>query len=161
MKEIVNSFTVTGNILNLNTMITSNDVIINAIDNLMITKSANKSIWENGILTYTITITNNSDNIITNNFSDIINPSYASLITNLVFLNNNVPSFNYNKLTGLLEINDIIINPNESVIISYSVSKKSNDFFVLNNTATFNNIKSNTVKVTSILIRNCNNFAKR
>ena len=161
MKEIINSFTVTGNILNLNTTLTSNEVIINANDNLMITKSANKSIWENGVLTYTVTITNNSDNIITNNFSDIINPSYASLITNLVFVDNSMPSFSYDKLTGLLEINDIKINPNESVIISYSVSKKANDFFVLNNTATFNNMQSNTVKVTSILIRNCNNFARR
>ena len=86
---------------------------------------------------------------------------YANVIPSSVLVNNSSYPFTYNKATGQLEINNLNINANEIVTITYSVSKKVNEVFVLNNTAYLNDIASNTVKVTSILIRNCNNFARK
>ena len=163
MNTILNNFLVTGKINNLDTTITSNIISVEVPSSqLSISKLANKNIWSDGILKYSITITNNSNsNIINGTFKDVINPKYANVIPSSVLVNNNSYPFIYNKATGQLEINNLNINVNEIVTVTYSVSKKANDVFVLNNTAYLNDIASNTVKVTSILIRNCNNFARK
>ena len=163
MNTILNNFLVTGKINNLDTTITSNIISVEVPSSqLSISKLANKNIWSDGILKYSITITNNSNsNIINGTFKDVINPKYANVIPSSVLVNNNSYPFTYNKATGKLEINNLNINVNEIVTVTYSVSKKVNDVFVLNNTAYLNDIASNTVKVTSILIRNCNNFARK
>lgn len=163
MNTILNNFLVTGKINNLDTTITSNIISVEVPSSqLSISKLANKNIWSDGILKYSITITNNSNsNIINGTFKDVINPKYANVIPSSVLVNNSSYQFTYNKVTGQLEINNLNINANEIVTITYSVSKKVNEVFVLNNTAYLNDIASNTVKVTSILIRNCNNFARK
>lgn len=163
MNTILNNFLVTGKINNLDTTITSNIISVEVPSSqLSISKLANKNIWSDGILKYSITITNNSNsNIINATFKDVINPKYANVIPSSVLVNNSSYQFTYNKVTGQLEINNLNINANEIVTITYSVSKKVNEVFVLNNTAYLNDIASNTVKVTSILIRNCNNFARK
>ena len=163
MNTILNNFLVTGKINNLDTTITSNIISVEVPSSqLSISKLANKNIWSDGILKYSITITNNSNSNITNGiFKDVINPKYANVIPSSVLVNNNSYPFTYNKATGQLEINNLNINVNEIVTVTYSVSKKVNEVFVLNNTAYLNDIASNTVKVTSILIRNCNNFARK
>ena len=163
MNTILNNFLVTGKINNLDTTITSNIISVEVPSSqLSISKLANKNIWSDGILKYSITITNNSNsNIINGTFKDVINPKYANVIASSVLVNNNSYACTYNKATGQLEINNLNINVNEIVTVTYSVSKKVNDVFVLNNTAYLNDIASNTVKVTSILIRNCNNFARK
>ena len=163
MNTILNNFLVTGKINNLDTTITSNIISVEVPGSqLSISKLANKNIWSDGILKYSITITNNSNsNIINATFKDVINPKYANVIPSSVLVNNSSYQFTYNKVTGQLEINNLNINVNEIVTVTYSVSKKVNEVFVLNNTAYLNDIASNTVKVTSILIRNCNNFARK
>lgn len=163
MNTVLNNFLVTGKINNLDTTITSNIISVEVPSSpLSISKLANKNIWSDGILKYSITITNNSNSNITNGiFKDIINPKYANVIPSSVLVNNSSYPFIYNKATGQLEINNLNINVNEIVTVTYSVSKKVNEVFVLNNTAYLNDIASNTVKVTSILIRNCNNFARK
>lgn len=163
MNTILNNFLVTGKINNLDTTITSNIISVEVPSSqLSISKLANKNIWSDGILKYSIIITNNSNSNITNGiFKDIINPKYANVIPSSVLVNNSSYPFTYNKATGQLEINNLNINVNEIVTVTYSVSKKVNEVFVLNNTAYLNDIASNTVKVTSILIRNCNNFARK
>lgn len=161
MNTILNNFLVTGKINNLDTIITSNIISVEVPSSpLSISKLANKNIWSDGILKYSITITNNSNSNITNGiFKDVINPKYANVIPSSVLVNNSSYPFTYNKATGQLEINNL--NINEIVTVTYSVSKKVNEVFVLNNIAYLNDIASNTVKVTSILIRNCNNFARK
>ena len=161
MNTVLNNFLVTGKINNLDTTITSNIISVEVPSSpLSISKLANKNIWSDGILKYSITITNNSNSNITNGiFKDVINPKYANVIPSSVLVNNSSYPFTYNKATGQLEINNL--NTNEIVTVTYSVSKKVNEVFVLNNTAYLNDIASNTVKVTSILIRNCNNFARK
>lgn len=163
MNTVLNNFLVTGKINNLDTTITSNIISVEVPSSpLSISKLANKNIWSDGILKYSITITNNSNsNIINGIFKDVINPKYANVIPSSVLVNNSSYQFTYNKATGQLEINNLNINVNEIVTVTYSVSKKVNEVFVLNNTAYLNDIASNTVKVTSILIRNCNNFARK
>lgn len=161
MNTILNNFLVTGKINNLDTTITSNIISVEVPSStLSISKLANKNIWSDGILKYSIIITNNS-NITNGIFKDVINPKYANVIPSSVLVNNSSYPFTYNKATGQLEINNLNINANEIVTVTYSVSKKVNEVFVLNNTAYLNDIASNTVKVTSILIRNCNNFARK
>ena len=163
MNTVLNNFLVTGKINNLDTTITSNIISVEIPSSpLSISKLANKNIWSDGILKYSIIITNNSNsNIINGIFKDVINPKYANVIPSSVLVNGSTLPFTYNKATGQLEINNLNINANEIVTITYSVSKKVNEVFVLNNTAYLNDIASNTVKVTSILIRNCNNFARK
>ncbi len=159
MNTVINNFNVTGKINNLETVVTSNTVIVNP--SLSIIKSVDKNIWSTGVLKYTVTLTNNTNASISASFKDTVNPNYANVIPNKVLVNGTAIPYTYNKITGLLEINNLIIMANESVIVTYLVSKKVNDVFVLNNTAYVNDTKSNTVKVTSILIRNCNNFTPK
>lgn len=163
MNTVSNNFVVTGKINDLTTEVTSNNISVEVpSSSLSITKSADKNIWSDGILKYSVTITNNSSSNITNGiFKDIINPSYANVIPSSVLVNGSALPFTYNKVTGQLEIRNLNINAGESITITYSVSKKVNDVFVLNNTAYINDVASNTVRVTGILIRNCNNFARR
>ena len=82
MNTILNNFLVTGKINNLDTTITSNIISVEVPSSpLSISKLANKNIWSDGILKYSITITNNSNSNITNGiFKDVINPKYANVI---------------------------------------------------------------------------------
>ena len=120
MNTILNNFLVTGKINNLDTTITSNIISVEVPSSqLSISKLANKNIWSDGILKYSITITNNSNsNIINGTFKDVINPKYANVIPSSVLVNNNSYPFTYNKATGQLEINNLNINVNEIVTVT-------------------------------------------
>ena len=109
MNTILNNFLVTGKINNLDTTITSNIISVEVPSSqLSISKLANKNIWSDGILKYSITITNNSNsNIINGTFKDVINPKYANVIPSSVLVNNSSYPFTYNKATGQLEINNL------------------------------------------------------
>ena len=128
MNTILNNFLVTGKINNLDTTITSNIISVEVPSSpLSISKLANKNIWSDGILKYSIIITNNSNSNITNGiFKDVINPKYANVIPSSVLVNNSSYPFTYNKATGQLEINNLNINVNEILNLSFKINNYLN-----------------------------------
>lgn len=58
--ELTNTVKAVGNYNNIPTSITSDALVVTMISGLTITKTADKSIWADGALTYTITINNQS-----------------------------------------------------------------------------------------------------
>lgn len=60
-KELNNTVNAVGNYNSIPTSVTSAASVVTMIDGLTITKVADKPVWADGELTYTITISNNAD----------------------------------------------------------------------------------------------------
>lgn len=67
--ELRNSATSAGIYNNIPTSITSTVSVVTIIDGLSITKTADKQVWADGILTYTIIIDNKTENSLWQIFS--------------------------------------------------------------------------------------------
>lgn len=68
----------------------SNMVTTSIVDDLTVEKTVDKQKWVNGELTYTITITNNADNIFEAPvLIDVLNPGLIKLVDNSVQVNGN------------------------------------------------------------------------
>lgn len=59
-KELSNIVSAVGNYDEIPTSITSVASVVTMIDGLSISKGADKRVWADGLLTYTVTITNNT-----------------------------------------------------------------------------------------------------
>ena len=98
------------------------------LDDLTITKSADRQVWVTGTLTYTITITNDTENDYeTPVVTDTIDPTLATLVPDSVTING-VPAtsptdYTFDDVTGLLTVNlpDIVAESN--VVIVFEVSR--------------------------------------
>lgn len=162
MNELINFATITGIYNGSEIEVVSNEVITILENSLEINKNANKEIWTDGGLIYTIEIKNtvavNQENVIV---TDILNPNLIILNTNSVKINN-IPAaygdFSYNLSTGLLIINIPTILSNETITITFHVKKKHSEIFSLTNYASLefdkNILNSNTVTVLG-LANNC------
>lgn len=124
-KVLTNIARATGFYQNFPTTLESiplNTILLSA---LTIEKTADKRVWADGLLTYTITIQNSeifpfSEVICT----DILDPELIILIPDSVYINDVKSSYNYDPYSGLLEIllqNDIA---HESVTITFCVEKR-------------------------------------
>lgn len=78
--ELTNTVKAVGNYNNIPTSITSDALVVTMISGLTITKTADKSIWADGTLKYTITINNQSTQSYTSPIiTDIIDTSLVLL----------------------------------------------------------------------------------
>ena len=90
-----------------------------------------------------------------------LDPATAKLIAKVVISQITDEEKRQRLIIGIIMVTIVTIIFISIKLSIKKLSKKANDVFVLNNTAYLNDIASNTVKVTSILIRNCNNFARK
>lgn len=139
MIELSNYASVIGTYNGLETTLNSNSITTLLINNLEMIKTANKRLWADGSLIYTITINNPSTaNYESPIITDILNPNLITLVTNSVTING-VPAgfgiYTYDPVTGLLVINLQNIFPNQSIIINFNVNKKNSEIFKLDNYA--------------------------
>ena len=96
---------VTGNYDSIPTTLTSEAVITQIISGLTILKTADKQNWASGTLTYTVTISNTSDNSFeTPTFTDTLDPVLIKLVENSVKVNGTDANYTYDDTTGLLTI---------------------------------------------------------
>lgn len=100
------------------------------VPSIKVEKSANMDIWYGDVLTYTVTITNLDESTEAKSivFTDTIDPSLATLITNSVYVNGKQlvidVDFTYNATTGKLEITNMSnIAPKGQTEVTFQVNK--------------------------------------
>ncbi len=86
------------------------------------TKSADKDVWLDGALTYTIEIENDSDqDFILPKFTDILDTTYITLVDDSVEVDGIPAAYTY--VSGLLTVDLATIAKGETVIITFQVQK--------------------------------------
>lgn len=129
LNELINVVSSLGTYDGLSTEMTSNSVSTQLIDDLSITKTADREAWVNGDLTYTITIENQSTTTpyVSPTVTDTIDPALATLVANSVTINGQPATspddYTFDAGTGLLTVFLDDVNPETSTIIVFKVSR--------------------------------------
>lgn len=123
--SLSNTASVTGTYDTSQISLNSNTVETKIVDNLTVEKAVDKQKWATGELTYTITITNNAENIFeTPVLVDVLDPALISLVPNSVTVNNVAANYQYNEATGTLTVDLANIAVGSSSVITFRVQKK-------------------------------------
>lgn len=122
---LTNIAAATGFYQNFPTSIESKPLSTILLSDLTIEKTADKRVWADGLLTYTITIHNKGMFLFSEVIcTDILDPELISLTPDSVYVNGVKSSYQYDPYSGLLNIfleDDI---SHESVTITFCVEKR-------------------------------------
>ena len=124
--ELNNVVSAVGNYNSIPTSITSNASVVVMIDGLTITMTANKSVWADGDLTYTIVINNGTEKAYENPvITDKLDTTLVEFIDGSVMIGGvAATSSEYTFNTDTLTINLSTMNQNDTKTISFKVRKK-------------------------------------
>lgn len=126
--ELRNSVTSAGIYNNIPTSITSTVSVVTIIDGLYITKTADKQIWADGILTYTIIIDNQTEKVYESpKITDVLDNNLIEFINGSVTIDEVTATsseYSYNALEHTLTINLEDLDPSSTKTIKFQVSKK-------------------------------------
>lgn len=129
MAELNNTATAVGSYNSIPTSLTSNTSVVNMVEGLTLVKDADKKNWANGILTYTITINNQTDvTYVKPIVTDIIDTSLVEFIQDSVTINDvqaTQSQYNYEEASHTLTVNLDDVAENTTVTLTFSVTKKS------------------------------------
>lgn len=129
MNELNNIVTATGQYNNIPTSLTSNTSVVNMIEGLTLTKEADKQNWSSGDLTYTITLTNNTDQTYsTPVIKDVINTSLVEFVKGSVVINDTPATesqYSYDEGSSTLTINLSDVGPSSTTTLTFRVTKKN------------------------------------
>ena len=99
------------------------------IDGLTVTKTANKMVWADGLLTYTIVINNKADlSYTTPVITDILDTTKVEFVNESVTIDGvkaETSKYTYEESTGTLTITLDDIEATGSTTITFQVSKKA------------------------------------
>lgn len=127
-RELTNTVTVGGNYNDIPTSISSEAVVVTMLDGLTVTKSADKSVWADGALTYTVEVNNETTvNYTEPVITDTLNTTLVSFVAGSVTINGekmDESKYTYSDATGLLTINLDTISPLSKSTITFQVTKK-------------------------------------
>lgn len=122
--KLTNTANVVGNYESVPTTLTSEAVITEMITGLTIIKTADKQNWATGILTYTVTISNDTDVPYESpSFTDILDPDLIKLVDDSVEVNGVASQHTYDSATGLLTISLETIDKASNSVITFQVQK--------------------------------------
>lgn len=126
--ELNNSVSVTGSYNSIPTSVTSNASVVTMIDGLSVSKSADKQVWADGELTYTIVLKNDTDKTYgTPVITDILDGTLINFVNDSVVIDGvkaETSKYNYNEDTNTLTINLDDIASSGSTTIEFKVTKK-------------------------------------
>lgn len=124
--ELTNTVTAVGNYNSIPTSITSTASVVTMIDGLTIAKTANKTVWADGELTYTIIVDNQTEKTYEEPvITDKLNTTLVEFIDGSVIIEGvAATSSEYLYQTDTLTINLSTINANDSKTVSFKVRKK-------------------------------------
>lgn len=129
MNELTNFATAEGTYNSIPTSLTSNTSVVNLIDGLTLSLSADKQNWINGTLTYTITLSNQTTTSYQNPvISDTLDTSLVTFVEDSVTINETKASsseYSYDTGTNTLKINLQEVQPNSNTNIKFQVKKKT------------------------------------
>lgn len=127
-RELTNTVTVGGNYNDIPTSISSEAVVVTMLDGLTVTKSADKSVWADGALTYTVEVNNETTvNYTEPVITDTLNTTLVSFDAGSVTINGekmDESKYTYSDATGFLTINLDTISPSSKSTITFQVTKK-------------------------------------
>lgn len=127
--DLSNTVSVLGNYNNIPTEISSEAVVVSMIDGLTVTKTADKMVWADGLLTYTIVINNKADLSYTSPvITDILDTTKVGFVNESVTINGvkaETSKYTYEESTGKLTITLDDITATGSTTITFQVSKKA------------------------------------
>lgn len=127
--QLSNTATVLGEYNNIPTSISSQALVVTMIDGLTVTKTADKMIWADGILTYTILVDNKAtETYASPKITDILNTTLVSFVSDSVTIDGvkaTTDKYTYDESTGTLTINLDNIAPSASSTITFQVEKKA------------------------------------
>lgn len=127
--DLSNTVSVLGNYNNIPTEISSEAVVVSMIDGLTVTKTADKMVWADGLLTYTIVINNKAAlSYTTPVITDILDTTKVGFVNDSVTINGvkaETSKYTYEESTGKLTINLDDITATGSTTITFQVSKKA------------------------------------
>ena len=127
-RELTNTVTVGGNYNDIPTSIPSEAVVVTMLDGLTVTKSADKSVWADGALTYTVEVNNETTvNYTEPVITDTLNTTLVLFVAGSVTINGekmDESKYTYSDATGFLTINLDTISPSSKSTITFQVTKK-------------------------------------
>ena len=124
--ELTNTVTAVGNYNSIPTSITSTASVVTMIDGLTIAKTADKTVWADGELTYTIIVDNQTEKTYEEPvITDKLNTTLVEFVDGSVIIDGvAATSSEYLYQIDTLTINLSTINANDSKTISFKVRKK-------------------------------------
>lgn len=126
--ELRNSVTSAGIYNNIPTSITSTVSVVTIIDGLYITKTADKQIWADGILTYTIIIDNQTEKVYESpKITDVLDNNLIEFINGSVTIDEVTATsseYSYNDSEHTLTLNLEDLDPSSTKTIKFQISKK-------------------------------------
>lgn len=126
--KLINSATVLGNYNDIPTEISTQALVVTMLTGLTVTKSADKVVWADGTLTYTLEVDNQTDVVYTNPvITDILNPDLITLVQNSVKIDNVLVGsgdYTFDDSTGKLTINLPSIDAKTQKVVTFDVEKK-------------------------------------
>ena len=127
--ELKNTVSATGNINETATLINSNTNLVTLLSGLTIEKTADKTIWADGLLTYTITITNQTNYAYVKPVvTDILDTTLVNFVADSVTIEGvkaTSEEATYDAGTGTLTVNLSDIEAAGTKIITFQVEKKA------------------------------------
>lgn len=127
--SLSNTANVVGTYNSLPTSITSDAVVVALINNITITKTADKSSWGTGPLTYTITVDNKETESFENPvITDTIDTSLVTFVEDSVMIDGvkaEESEYNYDSDTHTLTVNLKTIEGGNSSKVTFQVTKNA------------------------------------
>lgn len=129
--ELSNTATILGNYNSIPTEISTQVLLVTMLSGLKVEKSADKMIWVGGNLTYTITVTNDTNDSYTNPvITDVLDTNLISFVDDSVTIDGEkveTTQYSYDSQSGKLTITLPDIEASGKKIITFQVSKKSQE----------------------------------
>lgn len=126
--NLSNTVTVLGNYNEIPTSISSQALVVAMIDGLTVTKTADKMVWADGVLTYTIEVDNKAlESYTSPTITDVLDISLVSFVNGSVTIDGakaEESKYTYNDADGTLTINIPDIVASGKCVVTFQVSKK-------------------------------------
>jgi len=124
MDSVSNTGIINGTYNSLPLSVTSNAVVTQLLSQITLVKSADKQIWADGELTYSVTITNNEAEAFSDIvFTDILDITKMTLVANSVQFNGSDIAYTYDGASGTLSVDIPTLETTESGTVTFRVSK--------------------------------------
>lgn len=127
--NLSNTASVLGEYNSISTQINSEDLVVVMISGLTVKKTADKMVWGDGKLTYTIEVDNQTNVDYTNPvITDKLDTTLITFVAGSVKLNGtelDANKYTYDDSTGLLTINIETVASMQKSTITFEVEKKN------------------------------------
>ena len=127
--ELKNTVSATGNINEIPTLIDSEANVVTMLSGLTITKTADKTVWADGLLTYTITISNQTTvSYVTPVITDILDTNLVNFVDDSVTIDGvkaTAEEATFDTTTSALTVKLTDIEAAGTKTITFQVTKKA------------------------------------